>query len=227
MGGADLPVGGKLHKGATAPVADLGALNPALAGVPATLSIEPRGNQRAYNESWGAGFELGYGLSDMSEVFGSFRWQRSNAGQVLIGTADVPALNARLPVYGNFSRLQAYSGEIGYRQYFGTLIKPYVAGRAGITFTDPIRVDVLVPDGGIALNSVPFYRSSISATFGGDVGVAFPLTPGVDLNFETGIRYTTGLRGDDTSLGGLGLGDINSAGARFDVPLRAGLTFRF
>ena len=228
LGGADFPVAGTFHGGANAPIADLGALNPSLAGVPATLAIEERGNRRLYNGSLGAGAELGYGLSDTAELFGSFRYQRNKRSTIPVGNAVVPALNASLPVFGDFGKLQAYSGEIGYRQFFsrGT-IQPYAAARAGVTFTDGIQANFRVPDANIALNNVPFYKNSVSATLGGDIGIAIPVSTGVELNLETGIRWTSGLRGDDTALAGLGLASINNAGARWDIPARAGLTFRF
>ena len=40
--GAEFPTGGDVHGGATAPVPDLGPLNPALAGVNAELRIQSR-----------------------------------------------------------------------------------------------------------------------------------------------------------------------------------------
>jgi len=228
MGGLDFPIGGTLHGGVDAPVADLGALNPDLEGVPATLAIEERGNRRIYNNGFGGSLELGYALEDGSEIFGALRFQRAGEGSLQVGNAVVPALDASLPVNGTFQRLNVWTGEIGYRQYFGSgAIQPYVAGRAGISFTSRINADFAVPDAAIALNDVPFYKNSVSATLGGDLGVAIPLAEKVELNLETGIRWTSGLRGDDTALAGLGLASINNVGSRWDVPVRAGLTFRF
>lgn len=227
MAGADLPVGGALHNGASVPVANLGTLNPALNGVSGTLDVQQRGWQRFIDGGFAGNVELGYGLSDNSEVFGALRYQEAGRGGNQVGVVQVPALNAALPITGVFTSGEAWSGEIGYRRYFGSVIKPYVAARAGVTFTDSLSADLAVPAAAIALNGVPFYRSSVSATGGVDLGVAIPLAKTVDFNIETGIRYTTGLRGDDAALAGLGLGALNDAGARWDVPARAGLTFRF
>ncbi len=228
MGGADFPVAGTFHGGADAAVPNLGALNPALDGIAGTLAIEERGNRRIYNAAIGANAELGYGLSDTSEVFGSFRYLRSKPSTVQVGNTVVPALGASLATFGDFGRIQSYSGEIGYRQYFSRgQIQPYAAARAGVTFTDSIQANFRVPDAGVALNNVPFYKNSMSASVGGDIGVAIPVSNGVELNLETGIRWTSGLRGDDAALTGLGLAGINNAGARWDIPARAGLTFRF
>ena len=228
MGGVDFPIGGKLHGGVNALVADLGALNPDLEGVPATLAIQERGNRRIYNNGFGGSLELGYAVQDGAEIFGSLRYQRAGEGSLQVGEALVPALDATLPVNGTFDRLQVWTGELGYRQYFATgAIQPYVAARAGLSFTSGINADFAVPDAAIALNDVPFYKSSVSATLGGDLGIAIPVAEKVDLNLETGIRWTSGLRGDDAALAGLGLASINNVGSRWDIPVRAGLTFRF
>jgi len=228
MGGADFPIGGKLHGGVDAPVADLGALNPDLTGVPATLAIEERGNRRIYNNGFGGSLELGYAVQDGAEIFGSLRYQRAGQGSVQAGNALVPALDASLPVNGTFDRLRVWTGELGYRQYLATgAIQPYVAGRGGISFTSGINADFAVPAADIALSDVPFYKSSVSATLGADVGVAIPVAEKVDFNIESGIRWTSGLRGNDAALGGLGLASINNVGSRWDIPVRAGLSFRF
>lgn len=227
MGGADFPIGGALHEGANVPIANLGVLNPALTGVSATLGVEERGWRRFLNGDLAGNVELGYGLSNDSEVFGAFRYQELGSGSNVVGAAQVPALNASLPITANFRGGGVYTGEIGYRRYFGTTFRPYLAGRIGVSFTDRISADIAVPAANIALRGTPFYRNSVSATGGIDAGIAIPLGARVDLNLETGIRYTTGLRGDDSALGGLGLAGLNNAGDRWDIPARAGLTFRF
>ncbi|WP_439534227.1 hypothetical protein [Polymorphobacter sp.] len=228
MGGVDFPVAGNLHSGANAPVANLGTLNPALTGTAGTLAIEEAPNSRFYNGGIGANVELGYAVRDGGEIFGAFRYQNIGRGAGPVGEVQVPSQGANLPINASFSRLRAFTGEVGYRQYLSRgEIQPYVAGRAGVTFTNRINADFAVPGAGIALNDVPFYKNSVSGTVGGDIGVAIPIASRVDLNIESGIRWTSGLRGDDTALAGLGLAGINNAGARWDVPVRAGLNFRF
>jgi hypothetical protein len=228
MGGMDFPFAGKLHDGTNAAVPNLGALNPDLDGVSGTLAIEPRGHNRIHRNGFGGALELGYGLSTSIEAFAGVRFQNAAARQIGVGNALVPALEASLPVTGRFGGLNAWSVEGGLRQYLATGgIQPYVAGRAGLTFTNSIRADFAVPDAAIALNDVPFYRNSVSATLGGDLGVAIPVSSGLDFNLETGVRWTSGLRGDDSALQGLGLQTINNVGSRWDVPVRAGFTVRF
>lgn len=228
LGGADFPISGDVHGGATAPVPDLGPLNSALAGVDAELRIGSRSYDQIYGTTWNIGAELAYGIRENAELFGQFRFQRAGRGTVQVGGAFVPALDTTLDVNGTFDRLSTYAIEVGYRQFFGSgALKPYVAGRVGAAFTDSINATFVIPDADIAINNAPFYKSSTSFVAGGDLGLSYKLGSSVDLIGEVGLRYTTGLRGDDSAIGGLGLAAINNGGGRLDVPVRAGLKFHF
>lgn len=227
-GGADIPVGGTMHDGATAPIADLGALNPALAGVPATLQIGQRKQKDVYDTGWTIGGELGYGVSDSGELLLSLRYLESKGKKINVGSAAVGApVNASLPVFGDFGDYKAFSAEVGYRQYLGSGdgIKPFIAARAGATRISAIAATFTIPDGNITLTNVPFSKSSWAFSAGGDLGVSIPLSQGVSIEPEVGIQYASGASGDDTALGGLGLGGINDKGERWSVPVRVRLKF--
>jgi hypothetical protein len=228
VGGADFAIGGNVHGGARAPIADLGGLNPDLAGVSSTLEIGSRSQSNIYGEAWGVGFELGYGLTDSSEVFGSLRYSSTGSGSTQVGVANVPALNANLPINGDFGAQENWAFEAGYRQYFseGTF-RPYVAGRAGLVFSNRVNATFAIPDAAITLNDVPFFRPSTLFTGGVDLGAAVQIGTGISLFAETGIRYTSSPRGDDSALSTLGLASINNDGDRWDVPVRIGLGFSF
>ena len=226
-GGADFAVGGTMHDGANAPIADLGVLNPALAGIPATLQIEPRSQDDVYDRAWTIGGEIGYGLSDTGELLLSVRYTKAKGNLINVGGAAAGApVNATLPVFGDFGDYKALALELGYRQYLGTEgIRPFIAARAGATRISAIAADFTVPDADIALNGVPFSKGSWAFSGGADLGLSIPLAQGVHLEPEVGIQYTGGAGGDDSALGGLGLGTINDKGERWGVPVRVRLKF--
>ncbi len=228
VGGADFAIGGRVHGGANAPIADLGALNPGLSGVSSTLQIGSRSQSNVYGEAWGIGVELGYGLSDSSELFGSLRYSSTGTGSTQVGVANVPARNANLPINGEFGAQDNWAIEAGYRQYFlqGTF-RPYAAARAGLAFSNRVNANFTVPDAAIVLNDVPFHRPSTLFTGGVDIGAAVQIANGISLFSETGIRYTSSPRGDDSALSTLGLASINNEGDRWDIPVRIGIGFTF
>lgn len=226
--GAEFPTSGDVHNGATSRIADLGPLNPDLAGVDAELRIRSRSFDNIYGNGMNIGAELAYGIMENAELFGSVRYMKADEGTVQVGGAFVPALDTTLPVYGTFSDYKSYAIEAGYRQYFGNgPLKPYVAGRLGAAFTDKIRASFDIPDAGITIENAPFFKSSTSFSAGLDVGVSYAVSDMVTLQAETGIRHITSLKDDDSAISGLGLSSINNAGERTYVPLTVRARFAF
>lgn len=227
-GGPEFSVNGDVHGGTMAPIADLGVLNPALSGVAATLDIGSRSWKDVYGTLYNFGGELGYGLSDNSEVFGIVSYNWGSGDRLQVGDAVVPALNTSLPVFGKFDKFKAWGIEAGYRQYFGSGgFRPYAAARLGMQFVQSIGATFTVPDAAITLANVKFYDSSTVFTLGADVGVEVMASDNFSLSLETGVRYATGLSDDDSSIGGLGLATINDEGKRLSIPVSARLTVSF
>lgn len=221
FGGADMPTSGDVHGGAVAPIADLGPLNPALSGVGAELRIQSRSHDRIYGLADTYGLEMGYGLSDRAEVFGQVRYTHASPGRVQVGGAFVPALDTELPVYGRFSAYKSYGAEFGYRYFFlkpGSA-RPFVAARIGATRTDAINASFDIPDAAISIPDARFTQKTWSASGGVDVGVIVPVGGNFSFTAQAGVRYVDKLDGDDSDIGGLGLGSINDDGKRISVPM--------
>lgn len=227
--GADFSVSGDVHGGAVAPIANLGPLNPALAGVSAELRIEARSFDDIYGEATRYALEGAYGLGSGREVFAAVSRTEADDGRVQVGGAFVPALSATLPVLGQFEGFSSTGVEFGLRQHFaeGSALQPYIAGRVGAAFTDEIRATFTIPAAAIALNNVAFYDESTAFMIGADVGVSYAVSERVTLGAETGLRYTSSLEDNDSAIGGLGLASINDEGDRLSVPvlIRARVVF--
>lgn len=228
--GLDTPIDGDVHGGATAPVASLAALNPNLPAASAELRIGSRSFDQIYGEATSFELDVARGIGGAREVFASVSRVDADGGQVEVGTAFVPALSASLPVIGRFGDFSQTSLQVGVRQYFGNEggIQPFVGGRLGLVQTDEIRASFTVPvpagvgtePNDIVLTNVPFYQDSTAVSAGLDVGVSFAVNERFSLSAETGLRFTGDLDGDDSAIGGLGLGSINDTGARTSVPVR-------
>jgi hypothetical protein len=229
FGGVDLPLSGDVHSGTTAAVPDLGPLNPALASVSAELRIRSRSHDDIYGQATSFGAEFSYGLSDNAEVFGQLRYTDANEDSVQVGGAFVPALNTTLPIRGTFSDYKALTAEAGYRYFFAELgpTRPFIAGRLGATRTDDIRATFEIPAAGITIANVPFTEKKWSASAGVDVGLLLPVGDNVNITAQTGIRYVSDLSGDDSAIGGLGLGSINDTGKRVSYPVSIAVRYDF
>ena len=229
FGGVDMPTSGDVHSGATAPIPDLGPLNPALSGVSAELRIQSRSHDRIYDLADTYGLEMGYGLSDRAELFGQVRYSHASPGRVQVGGAFVPALDTELPVYGRFSAYKSYSAEFGYRYFFmepGSA-RPFVAARIGASRTDAINASFDIPDASISIPDARFTKKTWSASGGLDVGVIVPVGKTFSFTAQAGVRYVDKLDGNDADIGPLGLGSINDKGQRVSVPMSVAARWDF
>ena len=228
IAGGDTSVNGDVHKGAIAPIADLGPLNPALAGVSAELQIGARSYDKIYGKGTNFGIEMAWPMGNSDEVFGQLMYTRTGSGSTQVGGAYVPALETTLPVSGRFGSYDALGLEGGYRYYFGSgSVRPYIAGRLGATHVNSIKATFTIPDANIALNDVPFFKSGWQLSGGADLGVMWALTDKTSLGLEVGARYHGNLSGDDSALAGLGLAGINNTGKRTSYPVNLRLQMRF
>jgi hypothetical protein len=228
QGGTEFSIDGDVHTGVNAPVADLGPLNPALAGVSAELRIEKKSQNKIYGESYNIGGELAYGLSDNSEVFGSYRYNYTGRGTAQVGNAFVAATNQTLPITGEFGKYKSHNVELGYRQYFGEgALQPYGAVRGGIGFVDKINANFTIPAANIAINNARFYKKSTVFTGGADLGVSYDVGTNVSIQAEAGLRYASKLNDEDADIGGLGLASINNSGDRLSIPVTLRLKVGF
>ncbi len=224
--------GGDLHGGARGRAASLQSLNPALPAVPADLNIEAREYGDVYDAPPALTAELAYGLSDQIELVGAVSYSTADEGRVQVGSAFVPALNATLPVFGQFGELSTIAVEAGARFYPGGegAIRPFVGARAGFVRQDSVNATFTIPDapaGGITLRNVPFFDETTMLTAGLEGGVAVAFGDAITGGVSVAARYIGEADGNDSAIGGLGLASINDGTERWTFPVQARLSLRF
>jgi hypothetical protein len=222
---------GKLHGGATTTVPSLTALNPALPAVPAVLVIEERKFSKVYDTPALLGVEVGYGLNDNVELFGGINYSKADKGRTQVGVANVAALNASLPVYGEFGDIENLEVEGGARYFFpGDRFSPFIGASIGAVQQEAVSATFTIPDapaGGITLANVPFFKKTTLLSLGAEVGSAMSFTDRVDGRLSVGAKYLGEADDNDTALAGLGLGSINNGSERWVYPIKATLAVRF
>ena len=75
-------------------------------------------------------------------------------------------------------------------------------------------------------NATDFYDRTAAFTLGVNGGILVPIGDRVDLDFQVGLRYVTGLSQVD-ALVGTGLEAINDDSARWTIPFVIGVRTRF
>lgn len=189
-----------------------------------------------YDSDIGIAVSFNYGLSDVSEVFGRFRYTSYDADDFTIATAttngslfiggdvmaDVPfaagtEFNADLDDY------EEYSITAGYRRFFlgGNGFYPFASIEAGVAFVDDIELELSTAASG-SLGKVGFYEDSTVFTGGLGVGFRYEIGKDMALGAETTLRYIDELD-DDSDI----KGDENDGDSRLDLAVNLGLTWQF
>lgn len=229
--GTDIFGSGNLHGGTTSVVPSLAALNPGIPAVPATLNIRPRKYSDVYDAPVTFSGELSYGVNDNMEVYGAVNYSKSEGSRIQVGTADVAALSATLPVFGQFGDLKNLGLEVGARYFFGSGdYVPFVGGSIGVVQQDKLNATFTIPDapaGGITLTNVPFFKKTNSMTASAEGGIAVNFSDTLSGRVSVGARYIAAFKGDDSGLSGLGLQTINNGTERWTYPIKASLAASF
>jgi len=190
------------------------------------LGLATQVDEKEWSDIYDSGFTMragvGYAVSPMLEVTGTFSFQRQDAEELSVGNV------AGLDLRSRFADYRDWGLEGGIRWHFapGAPVNPYIGVAGGFRRIDAMPATFAVPAAGVVLADTPFYDESTVPTFGGDFGVQFAVAPQVRLGVEAGLRWTGDLS-DVEGLAGTGLENLNDSSSRWTLPILGTLTFRF
>lgn len=226
--GADFTVGGKATKAASETVAAAGTIRIGSSTITfnaaGSATIGEKKFTDVYETPMVIGFTGAYGLFDGGEIFGGLRYTHATAKSTsgitynVAGNINGTAFSAGATSTIKPSDFQAFSLDIGYRQFFrmGSFF-PYAGVYGGVLRTSAI--DITETLAGVT-GTARLYDETFTPTLGLQLGVTYNLAPAAAIGLETGLRYNFGLRGQDRDLAA-GFRSVNDAGERLSIPLTA------
>ena len=93
-------------------------------------------------------------------------------------------------------------------------------------FNDAIDVELVAPQANLVRPASDFYDGNVAFSFGVSGGVLWNAHGRVGIFTQLGLRYVTGLKEVDQTLG-TGLEEINDNSARWTIPFVMGVRFGF
>jgi hypothetical protein len=162
------------------------------------------------------------GLDYRREVFATFGWGKYNGTDRIVGSV------AGYPLYLRLSNADAFDFEGGLRYYLrpeGPL-RTYVAGAAGLRYLLATDATFRVPEVGLTLAELPYFKGSALLIVGGDAGASYDVSDTIALGVELGLRYQ-GKPGAEPLFADPNLQGVNDTGSRWSLPMSVFAKVRF
>jgi opacity protein-like surface antigen len=221
---------GTLHSPRSANIANLGTLDPKLAGASGTLSLDKLRYHELYHNRFSTGLELGYSFTDNIMAFGRFTYdarqgRARDVGHLTSGALSAPQI-ATLHVGNSDSR----GLEVGARYFWlaKEMWRPFVSLSLGATHTDEARGTLTVRNTAIDIHDVLFADSGTTFSQTLETGVEFAPSEQFQLRFSVRANHVgTQHSGNDPRLASLGFQAGDDASSRTDYPVALVGVYRF
>lgn len=228
IGGARLPHG-NFQDATAGSLPDLGALNGAYAGNPATVGIDRLSFHDAFSAGPTFGIEAANVGDDNVQPFVRLEYSELRGRTQRIGELASPALASPAAIRGDFDDVNSWSLNVGTRYFFGDAgpVRPFLAGYVGANRTDEMRARFSVDGLTAGLGSEELLPRKTRFDGGVEGGVSFKLADQADLRLAVGANYVAARYKDTTALEPLGVSDVRMTDQRWSIPVDLGLSYRF
>jgi len=162
------------------------------------------------------------GLDYRREVFATFGWGKYNGTDRIVGSV------AGYPLYLRLSNADAFDFEGGLRYYVrpeGPL-RAYVAAAGGLRYLLATDATFRVPQVGLTLANLPYFKGSALLIVGGDTGASYDISDTLALGVGLGVRFQ-GKPTAETLFADPNLQGVNDTGSRWSLPMSVFAKVRF
>ena len=162
------------------------------------------------------------GLDYRREVFATFGWGKYNGTDRIVGSV------AGYPLYLRLSNADAFDFEGGLRYYLRPEgpIRTYVAAAGGLRYLLATDATFRVPQVGLTLANLPYFKGSPLLIVGGDAGASYDVSDTLALGAELGVRFQ-GKPTAETLFADPNLQGVNDTGSRWSLPISVFAKVRF
>jgi opacity protein-like surface antigen len=230
FGGDSAGISGELRAPGSISITDLGVVDPALSGVPGTLTLDKLRYDDLFSRRYDTGLELGYAFSENLQGFGRVTYDNLSGRARRIGALQVAGLSTPAPLDAHFADADNLSLDLGTRYFFSTNTpwRPYAGASLGATHLDAMRATISVPDTALDLTNVSFTRPSTVFSQTIETGVEYKPSSNFGVRLSVDADHIGAPRSaHDPSLTELGFDTGHGAEARWDFPVAVAATYHF
>jgi len=213
----------------SAALADLGAINPSLAGIAGSTSTLNLRYSDAFRAGPIFGMELDYRIGNGFEPFARFVYDDAIGRSVPMGNISEGASSAQLPIVGAYSNLPSVTLDFGSRFVFRRQdhLQPFVSAYAGMTRVSALEADISSPQATTDLGIQRLLPSTTRADGGMEFGFDYVLPSGVRLGMTVGANYLAAETAATAALQSLGVPTTVAHGQGWTYPMQLGVSYHF
>jgi hypothetical protein len=228
LAGSNLMENGSFNPHVTRDVADLGTIDPSLAGTAGESRIDRLQFRDAFRIGPSFSIETGYMAQSNFEPFARLSYSQLSGRNQEIGFVSSPTLDAPLPIRANIGDMDTWALDLGTR-YFLTdngAARTYLAGYVGADRTDALHARFHIaglPDSA----SEDILPQTTRLDAGVEGGVAWQVSDTTDLSLSLGAQYLDARSESTNAFAPVGIEDVRFTDPRWSFPVNFGVNFKF
>lgn len=229
LGSELIPSSGRFQARHSATVADLGTIDPKLAGESGTVMIHSRTFKDVYRDGPSATLELGYDLSSQFGTFVRLSYAQLDGRTTDIGDIVVAGQPLPVAVRAEFDDVRSWGFNLGARYFLtdASSWRPYFAGYVGADRGGRAKVHIRVDGTPVDSGTEELLKRQTRFNAGVEFGLAYDFSEQGAVRFSIGGDYRASRHRESAAYEPLGLGPVRVSDQSWTLPIELGLTYKF
>ena len=226
--GSNLVSNGTFSSQTGATIADLGGIDPALAGQSGTVAIDHLQFNDAFRAGPSFGIEAGYMAQSNVEPFVRLSYSQLSGRNQEIGFITSPALDSPVPIHADFGDMDSWGLDLGARYFLSDngALRTYIAGYLGANRIDALHAHYTVA-GMPASPREEILPQVTRFDAGVEGGVAWQVSENADLSLSVGAQYVDARHEQTDAFAPIGIDEVSFTDQRWSLPVNFGVNFKF
>jgi hypothetical protein len=208
-------------------IADLGVLNAALAGNPATTTLRRARFDDLLSPGAGLGIEVAYAAGENFDPYLKLAYGELRGRNATLADLSSPGLAGPNALNASVGDWRSTDLDVGARYYLTEAgpLRPFVEGFVGANHSNALRASFSASAAGVDLGANTLLPSATRFSTGLSAGASYHFAAGSDFRFKLGADYIAAQRYQSAAYSSLGLSAVSMGGRQLNMAAELGLSY--
>ena len=218
----------QLQDGTTGLIANMGTLDPSLAGDAGFTTLNRISTHDAFTAGPAVSLELSKLIDSSLEPFFRVRYTDLKGRDAMIGSINHIG-GTTAPILANFDDLKSTAFDVGTRYSFAesSRLRPFIGGYVGVTHTNALETSLAVNSPQYSADNLTLVPSNTRFDTGVEAGIGVQLNSVSELNLSVGANYLDAKNTQSNAFQPLGIGQVSITDPRWSIPANIGVSLHF